>query len=164
MKKKILFIMFIAASLTIAALLSGCPTNIQAGDYRLYTVSGTVIKSDGGTGIENILIEVRNQKILEKDENVVVKFSSADENLNVIYSYGRGEDEAGEQNSSGDENSLDNSDDSSSSSVDGNNNDNNEDQNSSADENSSSSSSQSSNSSSSSSDSDSSSSSSADGR
>ena len=46
--------MFIAASLTIVAFLSGCPTNIQAGDYRLYTINGIVTKADEETGINNL--------------------------------------------------------------------------------------------------------------
>ncbi len=116
MKKKILCIMFIAASLTIVAFLSGCPTNIQAGDYRLYTINGIVTKADEETGINNILIEVRNQKILEKNENVMVKFSSADENFLPVSVHGRSEDTANSSSvsedssssnstSSGDENS-----------------------------------------------------------
>ena len=110
MKKKISIMLIIIWCAVIATFMIGCPSNIQPGNYRLYTVNGIVTKADGETGIENILIEVRNQKVAEKDANVVMKFSSGDENFvaaSTAYARGSNNDSS---SSSGDGNSQDSSD------------------------------------------------------
>lgn len=102
----------IPITMLTAIMFTACPSNIQSGYYCIYTINGVVTKSDKKTPIENILIEVRQHLMTDKNASIVINFSSGDENFitSSVYThkseYERQETacNSGNKFSSGDEN------------------------------------------------------------